>query len=227
MEPNALKKLKRKIFFLFPTALVLIAGLLFLSAGTFKYWQAWVFCGVIFLPAIFVTHYFLGRSPEFLERRLLFREKEARQRTIINLGSVLFFIGLLIPGLDHRYGWSDVPVWMVILSDAVVLAGYFLVFLAFRENPFAARTVEVFEDQRVIDTGPYAVVRHPMYAGAMPMYLFMPLALGSFWAVLIYIPLCAIIIFRTLNEEEVLERDLPGYREYCEKVRYRLVPFVW
>lgn len=227
MEAHALKKLKRKIFFLFPSALVLIAGLLFLSAGTFKYWQAWVFCGVMFLPAIFVTLYFLGRSPEFLERRLLFREKEARQRAIVNLATVIFFIGLLIPGLDHRFGWSDVPIWLVIGSDAVVLAGYFLVFLAFRENPFAARTVEVFEDQRVIDTGPYAVVRHPMYAGAIPMYICMPLALGSYWAVLAFVPLCVIMIFRTLNEEEVLGRDLPGYSEYREKVRYRLVPFVW
>jgi len=227
MDAHALKKLKRKIFFLFPSILVIIATLLFLSAGSFKYWQGWVFCAVIFLPALFVIFYFLKRSPEFLERRLMFREKEAKQQAIIKLANIIFFLGLLIPGFDHRFGWSNVPLWLVIISDVVILAGYFLVFLAFKENPFAARTVEVFEDQKVIDTGPYAIVRHPMYAGVIPMYLFIPLALGSFWAILAFIPLCVIIILRTLNEEEVLKRDLPGYRAYCEKVRYRLVPLIW
>lgn len=157
----------------------------------------------------------------------MFKEKQLKQKGIIRIANIIFFLGFLIPGLDYRFGWSAVPLWLIVASDAVILASYFLVFLAFRENPFAARTVEVFEGQKVIDTGPYAVVRHPMYAGIIPMYLFMPLALGSFWAVIPFIPVCAIIILRIFNEEEVLRRDLAGYSAYCEKVRYRLVPFVW
>lgn len=227
MNAEDLKKLKRKIFFVFPLAFMLLAVMLFLPAGSLKYWQGWIFIAVILAPALFVTVYFLKRSPEFLERRLKFKEKELRQKGIIRIAIVIFFLGFLIPGFDYRFGWSAVPVWLVAASDAVILASYFLVFLAFKENPFAARTVEVFKEQKVIDTGPYAVVRHPMYAGIIPMYLFIPLALGSFWAVILFIPVCVIIVFRTLNEEEVLRRDLPGYSAYCEKVRYRLVPWVW
>ncbi len=134
---------------------------------------------------------------------------------------------MIIPGLDYRFGWSGVPIWLIWVSDVVILVGYFLVFLAFKENAFAGRTVEVVKKQRVIDTGPYALVRHPMYVGMIPLFLFMPLALGSFWAILPSIPICIAILIRILNEEEVLKRDLPGYEAYCKKVRYRLIPFVW
>jgi len=227
MNAESLKKLKRKIFFLFPLAFIMLAAILMLTAGTLSYWQGWVFCAVIIVPALFVAVYFLKKSPEFLKRRLKSKEKELEQKALIKISNSLFFIGFLIPGLDVRFGWSAVPVWLVIVSEVIILAGYFLVFLSFKENVFAARTVEVFEEQKVIDTGPYAVVRHPMYAGLIPMFLFMPLALGSLWAIIFMIPVCVVIIFRALNEEEVLKRDLPGYGAYCEKVRYRLVPLVW
>jgi protein-S-isoprenylcysteine O-methyltransferase Ste14 len=157
----------------------------------------------------------------------MYREKEAKQKSIIKLANILFILGLTITGLDHRFGWSKVPLWLVIMSNVFILAGYYLIFLAFKENPFAARTIEVFKDQKVIDTGPYAIIRHPIYAGTIPMFLCIPLALGSFWAISVFISLCVIIILRTLNEEEVLNRDLPGYRAYCEKIRYRLVPLIW
>jgi len=199
-----------------------------LTAGSLKYWQAWLFCVVIFAPVFFVVSYFLKRSPEFLERRMKFKEKEIEQKKIIKISNLAFFIGILIPGFDYRFGWSVVPVWLVLISDVIILAGYFLVFLVFKENVFAGRTIEIFKGQKVINTGPYAVIRHPMYAGVIPMYLFMPLALGSFWAVIPFIPVVFIIIvLRILNEEEVLKRDLPGYVGYCKKVRYRLIPFVW
>jgi len=227
MEKGSFKKLKIKIFFAFPLAFILTAAMLFLPAGSLKYWQGWVFCAVIFLPALFVTVYFLKRSPEFIERRMKFKEKEMRQKAFIKIASIIFFLGFLIPGFDYRFGWSAVPFWLALKSDAVILAGYFLMFLSFKENIFAGRTVEVFEGQKVIDTGPYAVVRHPMYAGILPLFLFIPTALGSYWALIPFIPVCVIIILRILNEEEVLKRDLPGYKAYCEKVRYRLVPFVW
>lgn len=227
MNADSLKKLKRKMFFMFPLAFIILAAMLFLPAGSLKYWQAWIFCAMILVPALFVTIYFLKKSPEFLERRMKFKEKEMRQKTIVKIADIFFFLGFLIPGFDYRFGWSSVPLWLVVTSDAIILAGYFLVFLSFKENVFAARTVEVFEEQKVIDTGPYAVVRHPLYTGMLPMFLFMPMALGSFWAIIPFVPVCAIIILRVLNEEEVLRRDLPGYNAYCEKVRYRLVPFVW
>ena len=227
MDNNPLKKLKRKMALLFPLAFVLLAAILMACAGTVRYWQGWAFCAAIMAPALFTATYFIKKSPEFLERRMKFKEKEVRQQAIIKVADFFFLVGFLIPGIDYRYGWSVVPLWLILLSDALIIAGYYLVFLTFKNNAFAARTVEVFDGQRVIDTGPYAVVRHPMYIGIIPMFLFMPLALGSYWAMIPMIPVCAVIILRILNEEEVLKRDLPGYDAYCAKVRYRLVPFVW
>jgi protein-S-isoprenylcysteine O-methyltransferase Ste14 len=140
---------------------------------------------------------------------------------------VLFFIGLLIPGLDHRYGWSDVPLGTVLAADALVIAGYTLIFLVFRENSFASRVVEVVPGQRVVSTGPYAVVRHPMYLGSSIMWLATPVALGSYWALPFFFFIPAVLVYRILNEEEVLLRELPGYREYMQNVRYRLIPGIW
>lgn len=227
MNTGSLKNIKIKIFFLFPLAFILLAAILMLTAGSLEYWQGWLFCTAIFTPALFVAGYFLKRSPEFLQRRMKFREKELKQKTIIKIANTIFFFGILIPGFDFRFSWSTVPIWLVLISDAVILAGYYLIFLAFKENEFAGRTVEVFKGQRVVDTGPYSVVRHPMYAGLIPLFLFIPLALGSFWAVPPFILVSVIIILRILNEEELLRRDLPGYIAYCGKVRFRLIPFVW
>ncbi len=227
MDANSLKKLKRKIYIIFPLSFIILTSLVILPAGTLKYWQGWLFCSVIFICALFVTIYFLKRSPEFLERRIKFKEKEAEQKTIIKIANLFCFAGLIIPGLDYRLGWSTVPFWLVVTANVAILVSYFLVFLSFKENAFAGRTVEVFKGQKVIDTGPYAVVRHPMYSGMIPMFLLMSLALGSFWGIIVFVPACIVIIFRLLNEEKVLRRDLPGYKEYCQKVRYRLVPYVW
>jgi len=227
MDKENLKKLKRKIFFSFLLAFIVLVAMFFIPAGSFDYWQAWVFCMVLLFLALFVVNYFFKRAPEFLERRMMYKEKETRQKMIIIIGDIVFFFGYLIPGLDHRFGWSHVPVWLVLISDAGVVFGYYIVFLAFKENTFAARTVEVFSGQKVIDTGPYAVVRHPMYTGVVIMFLFVPMALGSYWALITIIPIIAIIVLRALNEEEVLRRDLPGYAAYCNKVRYRLIPLVW
>ncbi len=227
MDANSLKKLKRKIIFIFPLGFVILAAILMLSAGTLKYWQGWLYCAVIFSPAFFVTSYFLKKSPEFLERRMKFKEKEVKQKTIIIIADIFFFAGIVMPGLDYRFGWSVVPVWLVLALNLGILASYYVVFLAFKENAFAGRTVEIFKGQKVIDTGPYSIVRHPMYTGMIPLFLFTPLALGSFWAIIAYIPVSFVIILRIFNEEAMLKRDLPGYKEYCQKVRYRLIPFVW
>jgi protein-S-isoprenylcysteine O-methyltransferase Ste14 len=206
---------------------VFIGLMLFLPAGTLDYWQAWIYCAVLFIPMFFVVFYFLKKNPELLERRMRMKEKEEKQKTIIKIGYILFFIGFIIPGLDYRYHWSDVPDLIVISANAIVLAGYIFFFFVLRENSYASRIIEVEKGQKVITTGPYAIVRHPMYMGVLLMYLFTPLALGSYWAIFFFLPLFPLIVVRLLNEEEVLLRELPDYKEYCLKTRYHLIPFIW
>jgi protein-S-isoprenylcysteine O-methyltransferase Ste14 len=217
----------KKALLLFLAALAAVSIMFFLPAGTLDYWQAWVYIAIVFIPAAFVIIYFLRSDPEFLERRLRAREKEAKQRLIVKLGGVVFLIGFLIPGLDRRFGWSSVPPGLALAADIVVLLSYFLVFLVFRENSYAGRTVEVEKGQKVISSGLYSVVRHPMYLGTIAMYTATPIALGSYWALPAFLLIVPVLILRILNEEEVLRRELPGYKEYCAKTRYRLVPFVW
>ena len=171
--------------------------------------------------------YLLTHEPDLIERRLRWREKESQQRRIIAISLIPFLLAYLLPGLDHRFGWSDVPSAVVLGADALVLLGYLLIVLVFRENRYASRSVEVVEGQEVIVTGPYAVVRHPMYVGTLLMYLLSPVALGSYWAALFALPLLWVIRARIRNEEEVLLRDLPGYGAYMERVRYRLIPRLW
>ncbi|MDO8726669.1 MAG: isoprenylcysteine carboxylmethyltransferase family protein [Candidatus Methanoperedens sp.] len=224
---NATSELKKKVFFRFIMAPIFIGLILFLPAGTLDYWQAWIYCAVLFIPVIFVVFYFLKKDPELLERRMRMKEKEEKQKTIIKIGIILFSIGFIIPGLDYRYHWSNVPVPLVIAANAIVLAGYIIVFFVLRENSYASRIIEVEKGQKVITTGPYAIVRHPMYLGVLLMYLFTPIGLGSYWAIIFFLPLIPLIVVRLLNEEEVLLRELPGYKEYCQKTRYHLVPFIW
>ena len=206
---------------------ILMGLMLFLPAGSLHYWQAWIYFGVLFIPMSFMVYYFLKKDPELLERRMRMREKEEKQKTIIKFAYIFFFIGFIIPGLDHRYHWSNVPVLLVIAANAIVLSGYIFIFFVLRENSYASRIIEVEKGQKVISTGPYAIVRHPMYLGVLLMLLFTPLALGSYWALIFFLPLFPLIVFRLLNEEEVLLRELPGYEEYCQKTRYRLFPFIW
>jgi protein-S-isoprenylcysteine O-methyltransferase Ste14 len=208
-------------------ALIVVGMMLFLPAGSLKYWEAWIYCGVIFVPMVFAVSYFLKTDPELLERRMRLREKEKKQKTIIKAANLVFFISLLIPGFDHRYQWSNVPVALVIAANAMVFLGYLVFFFVLRENSYASRIIEVEHEQKVITTGPYAIVRHPMYSGVILMVLFTPLALGSYWALITFLPMLPLVVFRTLNEEEVLFRELPGYKEYCQKTRYRLFPFIW
>lgn len=227
MDVEEQKKLRKKISVLVPAVFLVLGLIFFIPAGTLDYWEAWVYCIVLLVPFLFVLTYLLSKDPELLARRIRHNEKESAQRRIIGASGVIFFIGFLIPGLDHRYGWSEIPAGAVLGADVLVILGYVLVFLVFKENPFASRVVEVEPDQKVISTGPYALVRHPMYLGTSIMWLATPVALGSYWALPVFLILPIVLVYRIRNEEEVLLRELPGYREYTQNVRYRLIPGIW
>lgn len=201
--------------------------LFFLPAGTWRWWQAWVYIAVLLVPMAFSLPYLLARSPDLLARRMHMREQEPAQRRILALSSAPMTGTFLFPGFDHRFGWSHVPDPVVIAADLVVLAGYAIVLLTYRENRFASRVVEVEETQTLISTGPYAWVRHPMYVGTLLMFGATPLALGSAWGLLFSAPVLWTLVARIHNEEEVLLRDLPGYAAYQARVPYRLLPGVW
>ncbi len=219
--------LKKKVFVRFGLAGPILAAMFFLPAGTLDYWQAWVYLAILLVPMCFVVAYFLKREPDLLERRMRLKEKEPEQKAIILFSYPFFLAAFLLPGFDRRFGWSAVPLWMVLAADAIVLISYGFFFRVMRENRFLSRVVEVDRKQKVISTGPYAVVRHPMYAAVIPMYFFSPLALGSFWALVpaAFVPL--ILIARIFNEEKVLGNDLEGYTDYTRRVKYRLIPGIW
>jgi protein-S-isoprenylcysteine O-methyltransferase Ste14 len=222
-----LGRLKRMLVMRFVLAVLILGAMFFLTAGTLNYWQAWIYMAILLIPMCLVLVYFLKKDPELLERRLRLKEKEPEQKAIIKFSYPLFLVAFLMPGFDRRWGWSTVPVWTVIAANIIVLAAYGLFVRVMRENRYLSRIVEVEHEQMLIDTGPYAVVRHPMYAAVIPLYLFSPLALGSFWSLIpaAFIPL--VIIARIFNEEKVLSRELEGYRKYARRVKYRVIPGIW
>lgn len=209
---------------------LVVAVLVFAAAGTVRYWQGWLFLAVFLGAAIAITAYLAKHDPALLQRRLAggpTAESETGQKIIVLFASIGFLGLLLVPALDHRFGWSSVPVPVVIAGDILVAAGLAVVLRVFQENTFASARIEIARDQRVIATGPYALVRHPMYAGAFLYLLGMPLALGSFWGLLVLIPMMAVIIWRLFDEEAVLTRGLPGYADYLRSVRWRLIPGIF
>ena len=210
--------------------LLVMASLVFAAAGTLRYWQAWTFLVVYFAASLAISFYLIRKDPALLARRMSggpFAEKEPVQRLIMSITS-LGFIGLLVfPAVDHRLGWSDLPGWAAIAGDVIMLLGWLGIYFVFRENSFASATIESSADQRVISTGPYAWVRHPMYAAALVLLLGIPLALGSIWGVLIVLALVPVLIWRLMDEERFLVDHLPGYREYQGRLRYRLLPLIW
>ena len=220
-------ELIRMVFVRFLGAILVLSAVFFLPAGTFAYWEAWVYLAILFIPMLFVVIYLLKNDRELLARRMKVREREAEQKLIIKLSYIPFLLAFLLPGFDKRFGWSNVPVGVVVLADILVLLGYGIVFLVFRENRYASRIIEVEQEQTVISSGPYAIVRHPMYLGSLLLYILSPLALGSYWAMIPAILIIPIIVARIRNEESVLARDLNGYQEYMQKTRYRLIPGIW
>jgi len=208
----------------------LIVGLgflLFAPAGTFDFWQAWVYLFIFGLSVVLIFVYLYKCDPKLLERRLNRAEKEKSQKWIQFYIFVTYISGYILPALDHRFLWSDVPFSVEMMGDVLVVLGYFVIFIVLKENSFAAATIEVNSEHKVISTGPYAIIRHPMYLGAIIMLFGTPLALGSWWGLLVFIPMVFIIGWRLIDEEKFLSQGLPGYKEYCQKIQYRLVPFIW
>lgn len=209
---------------------LITAALVFVPAGTLRYWQAWTYLAVYFGASIAITLYLVRSDPALLARRMSggpFAEEEPAQRIIMSIVSIGFIALMIVPALDRRFGWSAVPAYAVVLGNLMVLLGWFGIYLVFRENSFAAATIRSSADQRVISTGPYAWVRHPMYAAALVMLLGISPALGSWWGILIVIAILPALIWRMIDEERFLVRNLPSYQEYKERVRYRLLPLVW
>jgi protein-S-isoprenylcysteine O-methyltransferase Ste14 len=210
--------------------LVFTAAALFLSAWTFDYWQAWVFLFAFFGSAFAITIYLMKKDPKLLERRINagpLHEKEVSQKIIQSLAQASFLLVIIFPALDHRFDWSALPAYISIIGDVLIVIGFYIVFLVFKENTYASALIEVDTEQTVISTGPCAWVRHPMYIGALILLLGMPVALGSLWGVLTIVPITAVIVWRLLDEERFLTKSLPGYEEYKNNVKYRLVPLVW
>lgn len=207
-----------------------MAALLFVPAGTLGYWQAWVFMAVFVGASSAIGMYLALADPKLLERRMKAgpaAEKETTQKIIMTFAMAGFIALLLLPAFDHRFGWSKVPAYLALAGDVLVGLGFFLTFLVLRENSYGASTIQVIEGQKVISTGPYAIVRHPMYAGALVMLLGIPLALGSWWGLCALLFIVPVLIWRLLDEERLLRKELPGYVEYTQEVRYRLVPRLW
>jgi protein-S-isoprenylcysteine O-methyltransferase Ste14 len=212
-------------------ALILVMGvIIFAAAGTMDYWQAWLFLACYFAASLVVSFWLARNDTALLERRMRggpFAEGERSQKIIMAITSLGFVALLVVPGLDRRFGWSSMPGSVVILGDLLLLLGWLGILAVFRANSYAAATIQVTSGQTVISTGPYALVRHPMYAAALVMLLGIPVALGSWWGALVVVALVPALGWRLIDEERLLLRDLDGYAEYRRKVRWRLIPYIW
>ena len=220
-------KLFIQAFTKFFAGLIIVGLLLFLPAGTFAYWQAWLIIGILFVPMFIAGIWLMWKHPELLSKRLSAKEEQGEQKWVVALSGLLFIAMFIVAGLNFRYGWFLMPDWTTYAAAGLFLLGYVLYAEVMRENVWLSRTVEVQENQQVIDTGLYGIVRHPMYSATLLLFLSMPLVLGSPWAfavMLLYVP---VIALRIRNEEQVLERDLKGYTEYKQRVRYKVIPFIW
>ena len=211
----------------FICGLILVGLLLFLPAGTFNYPNAWLFMGILFVPMIILGVVLFTKAPELLKKRLDTKEKESTQKGVVAFSALIFLIGFILAGLDFRFGLSKVPLAVVIIASLLFLISYGLYAEVMRENAYLSRTVKVQENQKVIDTGLYGIVRHPMYMATILMFLSIPLVLGSWYAFIVFLLYPVIIAVRIKNEEQVLSKELPGYEEYKQKVKYKILPFIW
>ena len=211
----------------FVLGFVIVGVLIFVPAGTFNYWNAWLFMGLLFIPMFFAGIILMVKNPELLKKRLNAEEKENEQKVVILLSSLMFLSGFIIAGLNFRFCWIIIPKFIVIISSVLFVISYIMYAEVLKENTYLSRTIEVQENQKLIDTGLYGVVRHPMYSATILLFLTIPLILGSIISFIIFCAYPIIISKRIKNEEEVLEKELNGYKEYKNKVKYKLIPFIW
>ncbi len=211
----------------FTLGVVLVGLLIFLPAGTFAFPGGWLLMGILFVPMFLAGIVMMWKNPALLKSRLSAREKQGEQQMVVKLSGLMFLLGFILAGLDFRFGWLPLPKAVSIVGTAAFLIAYVLYAEVLRENTYLSRTIEVQENQKVIDTGLYGIVRHPMYSATVLLFLSMPLVLGSMISFVIFLAYPFIIVQRIKHEEAFLEKELPGYREYKEKVKYRLIPFVW
>ncbi|SMC16650.1 Protein-S-isoprenylcysteine O-methyltransferase Ste14 [Clostridium acidisoli DSM 12555] len=205
--------------------MLILSAILFIPAGSLKFFEAWIWLGEFFLMMVYTSIYLFKKNPELLKKRMEFKEKEkmSKIQSLLNL----YIIGFSVPGIDYRNHWSNVPTSLVIISNIIVCIGLIIIILVFKENSYASTTIKIENGQYVISTGIYSIVRHPMYLGMLLITLFSPLALGSFWALIPFVFSVPATILRIQNEEKLLFKELLGYREYCLKVKYRVLPFIW
>jgi protein-S-isoprenylcysteine O-methyltransferase Ste14 len=211
----------------FSCGLVLVGLLIFLPAGTLSYTKGWLLMVLLFGPMLIAGFVMLFKSPDFLAKRLDAKEKQATQKGVLAFSGLMFIGGFVVAGLDYRFGWSQMPQWVTITASVLFLVSYALYAEVMRENAYLSRTIKVEEGQTVVDTGLYGIVRHPMYMVTILLFLMMPIVLGSWYALIVFAFYPAIIIVRLKDEEDLLTRELPGYAEYKEKVKYRILPFIW
>lgn len=211
----------------FSCGLLLVGLLIFLPAGTLRFTYGWLLIGLLFVPMLIAGFVMFFKTPEFLAKRLDVKEKQGTQKGVVAMSGLMFIGGFVVAGLDHRFGWSHMPVAVTVVASVLFLVAYGLYAEVMRENAYLSRTIKVEEGQKVVDTGLYGIVRHPMYMATILLFLMMPLVLGSWYALIVFAFYPAIIIVRLKDEEELLTRELPGYAAYKQKVRYRILPFLW
>lgn len=220
-------KLRIEALTKFICGLLLVGLLIFLPAGTFCYTYGWLFLVLLFAPMLIAGFVMLYKSPELLKKRLDAKEKQGTQKGVVAFSGIMFIAGFVVAGLDFRFGWSYMPTWVVVTASVLFLVAYALYAEVMRENAYLSRTIKVEEGQTVVDTGMYGIVRHPMYAVTILLFLMIPLVLGSWYALIVFAFYPAIIVVRLKDEEELLTRELPGYIAYKRKVKYRIIPFIW
>lgn len=220
-------KLFFEAIFKFILGVLMVGILLFWPAGTFNYWNAWLLMGLLFIPMFIAGIILMIKNPDLLKKRLDAKEKEGEQKKVIGMSAIIFILGFVLAGLDFRNRWSNMPLWGVISASVIFIISYILYAEVLRENTYLSRTIEVQENQKVVDTGLYGIVRHPMYFATTLLFLSFPIILGTWISFAIFCFFPFLLVKRIKNEEEVLEKGLEGYKEYKQKVKYRMIPFVW
>lgn len=220
-------KLLFSAIFKFLCGFIMVCLLIFLPAGSINFLNGWIFIAMLFIPMLILGIVMFIKSPELLKSRLDAKEKEKTQKSVVAFSAIIFIVGFVVAGLDFRFGWSSVSFIIVFISSVLLLVSYLFYAEVMRENEYLSRTIKVVDNQKVVDTGFYSIVRHPMYAVTLLLFLSIPLVLGSWWSFLCFLLYIPVIVVRIINEEKILEEQLEGYKEYKTRIKYRLIPFVW